>query len=57
MSNDSKVVWNAAKALAGQKMSGSPNKLNIHGRVENSPSKISEILNLNFIKKIDDIRT
>ena len=55
-SGNSNQIWNAAKRLAGEKISGPPTKLFENGHQETSPGKISEILNGSFINKIVDIR-
>ena len=55
-SGDPNKVWEAARKLAGETLSGPPTKLSIDGRVETSPRNISEELNSNFIEKIEKIR-
>ena len=56
MSGNPSQVWNAAKRIAGKKISGPPTKLYVDGQPECSPANILTLLNINFIKKIDDIR-
>ena len=48
-SGDPNQVWDAARKLAGVKVSGPPTRVTINGRPETSPQSISDGLNENFI--------
>ena len=49
-------VWKTAKAFMGWKSMGTPNQLEVDGKLETKPSVLAEIMNNYFIEKVVTIR-
>ena len=56
VSNTPEKVWKTAKAFMGWKSTGTPNQLEVDGKLEGKASNIAKIMNNYFIDKVVTIR-
>ena len=49
-------VWKTAKSFMGWKSTGTPNQLEVDGKLETKPSRLAELMNNFFIDKVVTIR-